>query len=90
MWFSEKFQFFGFLEILVCLKNPKYDEVLIMEFDLNGATYRLVANGDSYTVVDQNGFAMVAVASADVAVAKAKLQRHLDFCKSYTAGGKLQ
>lgn len=61
-----------------------------MEFDLNGVTYRLVANNGMYTVVDQDGFAMVAVASADVAVAKSKLQRHLDFCKNYTAGGKLQ
>lgn len=61
-----------------------------MEFDLNGATYYLVANNDAYTVVDQEGFALVAVPSADVTVAKAKLQRHLDFCKEYTAGGKLQ
>lgn len=49
------------------------------EMRIRGRTYKVLPNGDHYTVVDENGFAMVGVANKEDA--KVAMINHINHCE---------
>ena len=46
---------------------------------IRGETYKVIPNGDHYTVVNEKGFAMVGVANKEDA--KAAMIKHINHCE---------
>lgn len=49
------------------------------EISIRGRTYEVLPNGDHYTVVDENGFAMIGVATKQEA--KSAMINHINHCE---------
>lgn len=49
------------------------------EIIINGRTYQVLPNGDHYSVVDEKGFPMIAI--ADKKDAKEAMIKHINHCE---------